>query len=371
MTASHRAESRSPLLELERLTKLYGDVTAVADLNLVVGEGEFVTLLGPSGSGKSTILALIAGFQLPTSGRIGLRGKDISRLAPGQRDLGVVFQHYALFPHMTVEGNISYPLKLRGWDATRRRQRVRDMLELVRLPGHEGRSPRQLSGGQQQRVALARVLAFEPPLLLMDEPLGALDREIRVELKVEIRRIHKELGITILYVTHDREEALALSDRIAIVRGGHLVAVAPPAELFMDPPSAFVARFFSGYNILPVERFGFADARHAWIRMGDTDVLVRSMVQDSGARVCLALPPHDVQLHPRSGAPLLAAQVVAVVYLGDEVEVTFLIDRGGQMVGRFPYGAPLALQSGERVDLYFSLERAILVRDDMMVGNSG
>jgi putative spermidine/putrescine transport system ATP-binding protein len=370
MMAIHNPQTEKPVLELRGLTKRYGRLTAVSELDLIVGKGELVTLLGPSGSGKSTILALIAGFQMPSSGQIRLRGHDISRLAPGQRELGVVFQNYALFPHMTVAENVGYPLKIRGWDAARRRRRVQDILELVKLVGHEGKSPRQLSGGQQQRAALARVLAFEPPMLLMDEPLSALDREIRNEMKAEIRRIHKELSTTILYVTHDREEAIALSDRIAILRGGHLVAVGPPAEFFMTPPSAFVARFFSGYNILPIAKFTLAEACWARIWFGDADARVRSLVRDVGERTYLALPPHDVRLQPGSGTPRLVAQIADMINLGDEIEVNFVIDRGQQVVGRFPYGEMQKLRSGERVDLYLSLDRAVLVTDDIGIENA-
>ena len=368
--AIHNPLTDKPLLELRGLTKRYGRFTAISGLDLSVGNGELVTLLGPSGSGKSTILALIAGFQMPSSGEIRLSGQDISRLAPGQRELGVVFQHYALFPHMTVAENVGYPLKLRGWDIARRRRRVQDILELVKLVGHEAKSPRQLSGGQQQRAALARVLAFEPPLLLMDEPLSSLDREIRGEMKAEIRRIHRELGTTILYVTHDREEAIVLSDRIAILRDGHLVAVGPPAELFMMPPSAFVARFFSGSNILTVTEFTIAEDGWARIWLGDKEARVRSFVRATGPRTCLVLPPHDLRLEPGPGMPRLPAQITDVVNLGEEIEVTFLIDGGEQVVGRFPFGAVQTLSLGQHIDLYLSLDRAALVTDDIGIGNA-
>jgi putative spermidine/putrescine transport system ATP-binding protein len=368
--AIYNPQTDIPRLELRGLTKRYGRFTAVSGLDLLVGSGELVTLLGPSGSGKSTILALIAGFQMPSSGQIRLSGQDISGLAPGQRELGVVFQHYALFPHMTVAENIGYPLKLRGWDIARRHRRVQEVVELVKLTGHEAKSPRQLSGGQQQRAALARVLVFEPPLLLMDEPLSALDREIRSEMKAEIRRIHRELGTTILYVTHDREEAIALSDRIAILRDGHLVAVGPPAKLFMMPPSAFVARFFSGCNILTVTKPILTEDGWARIWFGDKEVRVRSFVRAAGPRTCLALSPHDVRLEPGSGMPSLLARVTDVVNLGEEIEVTFLIDGGEQLVGRFPFGAVQTPCLGQNIDLYLSLDRAVLVTDDIGIGRA-
>jgi putative spermidine/putrescine transport system ATP-binding protein len=363
-------QNSEPLLELRALTKEYGRGIALAGVNLSVRSGELVALVGPSGSGKSTVLSLIAGFQVPTSGQILLRGQDISRLAPGQRELGVVFQNYALFPHMTIAENVGYPLKLRGWDAARRRERVAEVLDLVRLNGHEAKRPRQLSGGQQQRAALARVLSFEPPVLLMDEPLSALDREIRGEMKAEIRRIHRELGTTILYVTHDRDEALALSDRVAILRGGHLVAIGPPTELFRAPTSAFVGRFFSGHNILPIANVTAADPGHARIQLGGGEVVVRSTACGSGTRTCLALPPHNVRLQPEPGMPSLPARVVDVAYLGHETEVTFLINSETNIVGRFPYGIKIP-DPGEAVDLYLSLEGTVLVVDDVGTGDVG
>jgi putative spermidine/putrescine transport system ATP-binding protein len=363
-------QNNEPLLELRALTMKYGRGTALAGVDLSVRSGELVALLGPSGSGKSTVLSLIAGFQVPSSGQILLRGQDISRLAPGQRELGVVFQNYALFPHMTIAENVGYPLKLRGWDAARRRERVAEVLELVRLKGHEAKRPRQLSGGQQQRAALARVLSFEPPLLLMDEPLSALDREIRGEMKAEIRRIHRELGTTILYVTHDREEALALSDRVAILRGGHLVNVGPPSELFRAPASAFVARFFSGHNLLPIVSATAADGGRARIVLGSGEAIVHSTVRDSGTRTCLALPPHNVRLQPEPGMPTLPARVVDVANLGHEIEVTFLINSETHIVGRFPYAVKIP-NPGEAVDLHLSLDGAVLVVDDVGSQDAG
>jgi putative spermidine/putrescine transport system ATP-binding protein len=363
-------QNNEPLLELRALTKEYGRGIALSGVDLSVRSGELVALLGPSGSGKSTVLSLIAGFQVPSSGKILLRGQDISRLAPGQRELGVVFQNYALFPHMTIAENVGYPLKLRGWDAVRRRKRVAEVLELVRLKGHEAKRPRQLSGGQQQRAALARVLSFEPPLLLMDEPLSALDREIRGEMKAEIRRIHRKLGTTILYVTHDREEALALSDRVAILRGGHLVTVHPPRELFREPVSAFVARFFSGHNILPIAKASAEDDGRARILLGSGEVVVRSTVRGSGIRTCLALPPHNVRLQPEPGMPSLPARVVDVANLGHETEITFLINSETQIVGRFPYAAKIP-NPGNAIDIFLSPDGAVLVEDDIGSGPVG
>ena len=241
------------------------------------------------------------------------------------------------------------------------------------MGARNSKNPRQLSGGQQQRAALARVLSFGPPLLLMDEPLSALDREIRSEMKAEIRRIHKELGTTVLYVTHDREEALALSDRVAILRGGRLVTVGRPTDLFREPTSAFVARFFSGYNILPITKVVLTPSDRAQIWLGSGDVFVRSMVRNGDVQTCLALPPHDLRLQPESGMPRLLARVTDVVNLGQETEVTYLIDAATRIIGRIPSGLGKTPLVGETVDLYLSLDRAVLVVDDIGVttGNIG
>jgi ABC-type Fe3+/spermidine/putrescine transport system ATPase subunit len=261
-----RSVSTHPVLEVEGVGKRYGDATAVREVSLTVPEGELLTLLGPSGSGKTTLLKLVAGFTDITSGRILLRGRDISELSPAERGIGMVFQNYALFPHMTVQDNVGYGLKMLKRPAAERERRVAEMLDLVGLPQMGQRLPRELSGGQQQRVALARALAFGPSLLLMDEPLGALDRELRERMMVEIRRIHQEVGVTALYVTHDREEALTLSDRIAIMRDGVLEGVGTPAELLTVPPSRFIASFFGGHTILPARRGASGTGTVEWRR---------------------------------------------------------------------------------------------------------
>ncbi|MGI5157341.1 ABC transporter ATP-binding protein [Microbispora sp. CA-102843] len=247
----HTASEPDIVLRIRSLRKAFGDHEVLRSVDLDLSAGEFLTLLGPSGSGKTTLLRIIAGFDTHDSGQILLNGRDIAGLSPAERDLGMVFQNYALFPHMTVAENVAYGLKMRRWDAAKRARRVTEMLELVGLPDKAGSKPQQLSGGQQQRVALARALAYEPQLLLMDEPLGALDRSLRLQLQQEIRRVHREVGTTIVFVTHDQEEALALSDRVAIMQDGRLAGLAAPSELYQNPPSRFVARFFSNANIIP------------------------------------------------------------------------------------------------------------------------
>jgi glutamate-1-semialdehyde 2,1-aminomutase len=241
------------VLEIRSLHKSYGSTPALGGVDLSVHRGELLTLLGPSGSGKTTLLKVIAGFEAPSGGEVLLRGRDISRLPPARRGVGMVFQHYALFPHMTVAQNIGYGLKLRRVPRAERERRVQAMLELLRLSGLGERRPRQLSGGQQQRVALGRALVYDPEIILMDEPLGALDRALRIEMEREIRTLHHELGATVVYVTHDQQEAYALSDTIAVMHDGAIVGVGSPAELYANPPNAFVASFFAGSNPLPVE----------------------------------------------------------------------------------------------------------------------
>lgn len=279
-----------PVLEIRSLCKSYGRTPALRGVDLSVHRGELVTLLGPSGSGKTTLLKVIAGFEAPSGGEVRLRGRDITRLAPAQRGVGMVFQHYALFPHMTVAQNIGYGLKLRGVPGAERERRVREMLDLLRLTGLGERRPRQLSGGQQQRVALGRALVYDPQLILMDEPLGALDRALRIEMEREIRTLHRDLDATVVYVTHDQQEAYALSDRIAVMHDGLIVGVGSPTELYANPPNAFVASFFAGSHPLPVDA---ADPER-----GGTATEARGRAAPAADS---ALPPDSVPLAPGGG----------------------------------------------------------------------
>lgn len=276
-------------LVVDSLEMNYGPLKALDDVSLKIEEGEFISLLGPSGSGKTTMLMSIAGFNIPTAGRIVLDGQDITRTEPEDRNFGLVFQGYALFPHLTVAGNVAFPLKVRKWDAARIKNRVDEMLALVGLENFADRKPRQLSGGQQQRVALARALSFGPRVLLLDEPLSALDRMLREQMQTELRRLHKETGVTFLYVTHDQQEALTMSDRIAVFEKGKIVEQGSPARLFKSPTTRFVAEFLGENNFvrgncsngvwqafgtgfaLPDARDGGVDAGEAtlWLRPGD------------------------------------------------------------------------------------------------------
>ena len=244
------ATKADAILEVHALRKAFGPVVAVEDVQFTLGRGEFVTFLGPSGSGKTTTLEMIAGLTRPTSGRIFLNGKPIDPLPPYRRDIGVVFQHYALFPHMTLSRNIAFPLEMRRVPRAEVRRRVGEALELVGLAGYADRLPRELSGGQQQRVALARALVFRPPLLLMDEPLGALDKKLREQMQLEIKQIHRGLDASIVYVTHDQDEALVMSDRIAVFNGGRIEQIGPPEELYDRPKTRFVAGFLGEFELL-------------------------------------------------------------------------------------------------------------------------
>ena len=251
------SNSQPPAIRLANVSRHYGEVKAVDRVNLDIRDGEFFSFLGPSGSGKTTTLRLIAGFEFPTSGSIELHGKEVTDIPPFSRDVHTVFQDYALFPHMTVGENIGYSLMIQRVDAAERRRRVGEMLEVVRLPGLESRKPSQLSGGQRQRVALARALVDHPRVLLLDEPLGALDLKLRQQMQVELKSIQRKVGITFVFVTHDQEEALTMSDRLAVFNEGRIVQVGTPFEVYEHPANRFVAGFVGTSN-----HIGGAMARH-------------------------------------------------------------------------------------------------------------
>jgi putative spermidine/putrescine transport system ATP-binding protein len=326
------AATGPPALALSALVKRYGGVVAVAGIDLAVERGECLTLLGPSGSGKSTLLRIVSGFASPTSGTVYINGRDVSDVPPSKRGIGMVFQDYALFPHMSVEDNVAYGLKVRGWSRERRDERVAQMLDLVGLSGMQKRLSRQLSGGQQQRVALARALAFDPELLLMDEPLGALDRELRVRMTGELRRIQQELNTTLVYVTHDRDEALTLSDRIAILRDGLIEGQGTPQELYDHPESRFVATFFGWHNIVDVDVVHSTDSQAAINWQGQlTAVPTRTPAQPG--RHGLVVPTRALKL-ARDGhdGPELTGEVIETLYMGDEVRARIRLAGGETLV---------------------------------------
>jgi putative spermidine/putrescine transport system ATP-binding protein len=305
-------------LELQNLHREFaGGVRALDGIEVQLGQGEFLSLLGPSGCGKTTALRLVAGFDRPDEGRIVIDGKDITNVAPSKRDMGMVFQAYSLFPNMTAAQNVEFGLKIRGKSKGERSGRVGELLELVGL-GHAGtRYPHQLSGGMQQRVALARALAIEPRVLLLDEPLSALDAKVRVQLREEIRRIQLELGITTLYVTHDQEEALAVSDQVAVMYGGKIEQIGPPAEMYSRPATPFVAEFIGTMNRLEGT---ISDSATGTVEHGGVSLTVeaaRGLTR--GDRVLILIRPETVELTPANGsggANTLSGEVIAQTFLG-------------------------------------------------------
>jgi putative spermidine/putrescine transport system ATP-binding protein len=305
-------------LRLDALSKRFGEFVAVDRVSLEIAGGEFVTLLGPSGSGKTTTLMMIAGFTEPSAGRIWLGDRPVDALPSYRRGFGMVFQNYALFPHMTAADNIGFPLKMRGVSGSERARRVNTALELVRLPGFGDRYPNQLSGGQQQRIALARALVYNPPVLLMDEPLGALDKKLRDEMQLEIKRIQEQIGITAIYVTHDQEEALVMSDRIAVMNGGRIEQIDVPGRLYERPATRFVADFIGESNIIPLAGPPDADGR-ARARFGPV-MIVRSD-PGNGHRATSELVVRPEKLRFRADDPaldnVLSGPITEVVYAGD------------------------------------------------------
>lgn len=308
-------------LRLEGLTKTFGSNTVVKDVDLAAGKGEFISFLGPSGCGKTTVLRMIAGFEKPNGGRIVVDGRDVTSLRPNQRNIGMVFQAYALFPNMTVAGNIGFGLRIAGMGKDETAARISEMLELIGLTGFEKRYPYQLSGGQQQRVALARALAARPSMLLLDEPLSALDAKIRVSLREEIRQIQKELGITTIFVTHDQEEALSISDRIMVMNAGRADQVGTPFEVYNRPQTRFVAQFVGTLNVLQ----GIVDdPGQGAVKVSGT---VITLAHDLGARkagdpVSLAVRPESISLGSHAGRESsLHGQIDDVSFLGSVIRV--------------------------------------------------
>jgi putative spermidine/putrescine transport system ATP-binding protein len=307
--------------------KTYDGVTEViGGLDLDVERGEFLTLLGPSGSGKTTTLMMLAGFEAPTAGEILLEGKPLSRLPPHKRHIGMVFQNYALFPHMSVAENIGFPLSVRGMGRDEIAERVERVLDMVQLAGFGGRRPAQLSGGQQQRIAVARALVFEPKLVLMDEPLGALDKQLREQMQLEIRRLHERLGVTMVYVTHDQAEALTMSDRIAVFHRGKIQQLDTPAKLYEAPVNAFVARFIGENNRFEGAVQSVAGSQCS-IRIAGDACIEGSLAAPLpvGARVTVSVRPERVQIGvpghtmPAAAGCRLAGTLREVIYLGDHV----------------------------------------------------
>jgi len=321
-TAEASGTARDAYVRFEGVQKSYdGETLVVKDLNLDVARGEFLTLLGPSGSGKTTCLMMLAGFEPVTWGEIILDGRPINNVPPHRRDIGVVFQNYALFPHMTVHENLAFPLEVRRTPKAEIEKRVRRALEMVQLSGFGGRRPGQLSGGQQQRVAVARALVFEPKLVLMDEPLGALDKQLREQMQYEVRHIHENLGVTVVYVTHDQTEALTMSNRIAVIHEGAIQQLARPEELYERPKNAFVAQFIGENNRL-LGRVTRQDGGICTVAVDGGEIEALAINTGGiGSATTLSLRPERVAIDPPADRcpNLFEARVEELIYLGDHV----------------------------------------------------
>ena len=318
-------QANDVLVSFRGVQKSYdGESLIVKDLNLDIRKGEFLTLLGPSGSGKTTSLMMLAGFETPTAGEIQLAGRAIDNVPPHKRDIGMVFQNYALFPHMTVAENLAFPLSVRGMSKTDVSERVKRALSMVQLDTFAGRYPAQLSGGQQQRVALARALVFEPQLVLMDEPLGALDKQLREHMQMEIKHIHQRLGVTVVYVTHDQGEALTMSDRVAVFHQGEIQQIAPPAELYEHPRNSFVANFIGENNRIAGQlQARDGDRCTVGLARGEKVEALAVNVGNVGDTVSLSIRPERVRLHGHSENCVnrFSGRVAEFIYLGDHVRI--------------------------------------------------
>jgi putative spermidine/putrescine transport system ATP-binding protein len=342
-------------VEFTDVEKMYGSFHAVRTLNLSIGRGEFLTFLGPSGSGKTTTLNMLAGFERPSRGVIMLDGKSVDRLPPYERNIGMVFQNYALFPHMSVQQNVAFPLSVRKIQKADIGPRVRRALEMVRLEQFGERKPAQLSGGQQQRVALARALVFEPSLVLMDEPLGALDKKLREHMQIELKQIHEMLGVTIVYVTHDQSEALTMSDRVAVFDRGAVVQIGTPTGLYNEPATAFVASFIGENNLLDgvVERVGSGQCIVALpTGLQATACAIGGLKPGDPAH--LSIRPERIGLAEAGGRAdnRFPATVDGRIYLGDHQRLLARLANGQVVTLKIgPEGAPAA---GETIDLCWS-----------------
>ncbi|WP_271598477.1 ABC transporter ATP-binding protein [Bradyrhizobium sp. CCBAU 45384] len=351
----------SSFVEFCEVQKTYdGETLVVKNLNLGIAQGEFLTMLGPSGSGKTTTLMMLAGFEAPTHGSILLAGRSIDKMPPHKRDIGMVFQNYALFPHMTVEENLAFPLRVRKIAKSETEVRIKRVLDMVRLSAYRGRRPGQLSGGQQQRVALARALVFDPKLVLMDEPLGALDKQLRERMQLEIKHIHENLGVTVVYVTHDQGEALTMSNRIAVFNDGVIQQLAAPAELYEQPQNAFVAQFIGENNRLQgkVVAMNGLTCNVELPGAGNVQALAIK-VAAVGRPTVLSLRPERVKLNPVPGSlpNVFSARVTELIYLGDHVRTRVSVCGHDDFVIKLPNSESVAqVEPGAEITIGWKTE---------------
>ncbi|MCB2021963.1 MAG: ABC transporter ATP-binding protein [Rhizobacter sp.] len=360
--AHERAFDAAPLVRFVGVQKTYDGVQLVVrQLDLDIQRGEFLTLLGPSGSGKTTMLMMLAGFESPTAGEIMLDGRSITRTPPHKRNFGMVFQNYALFPHLTVGDNVAYPLTVRSVAAPERARRMKEALEMVRMAGLESRYPGQLSGGQQQRVALARALVFEPQLVLMDEPLGALDKQLREHMQIELKELHRQLGVTFVYVTHDQGEALTMSDRVAIFDNGAIQQIAPVEDIYERPANRFVAGFIGDNTALQ----GVVQSREGErcaIALDGGRTITGLNVNGAavGDRVEACIRPERIMLHrgPQAGrANTVPARVSDVIYYGDHLRATCTAGEGlPAATVKLPLAGGPPPRAGDEVDLEWPVD---------------
>jgi putative spermidine/putrescine transport system ATP-binding protein len=342
----------------DRVQKSYdGETLVVKDLNISIGKGEFLTMLGPSGSGKTTCLMMLAGFEVATHGDILLGGTPINNIPPHKRGIGMVFQNYALFPHMTVAENLSFPLEVRGMGKSEREAKIKRALEMVQMGDFGNRRPAQLSGGQQQRIALARALVFEPELVLMDEPLGALDKQLREHMQFEITRLAHELGITTVYVTHDQTEALTMSDRVAVFEDGRIQQLAPPDELYEAPVNSFVAQFIGENNTLEGEVIEMVSDEVCVVRLDDGEVFDANPVNvhKFGDRTRVSIRPERVEFNAdrmHDSAHTLHAEVKEFIYMGDTFRTRLSVAGNDDFIIK-SRNAPdqVRLRPGEKIEI--------------------
>ncbi|HLF22010.1 MAG TPA: ABC transporter ATP-binding protein [Aestuariivirga sp.] len=321
---SGKSAADEAMVRFANVQKSYdGETLVVKNLNLDIAKGEFLTMLGPSGSGKTTTLMMLAGFEPATHGEIYLKGQPINNVPPHKRGIGMVFQNYALFPHMTVNENLAFPLQVRDIGKAEVEDRVKKVLKMVELPNMGNRRPGQLSGGQQQRIAVARALVFEPDLVLMDEPLGALDKQLREQMQYEIKHIHDRLGVTVVYVTHDQGEALTMSNRIAVFNDGVVQQLSSPDDLYERPQNSFVAQFIGENNKLKGTIAGIGKDRIATVRLDSGDIVKALAVNagNKGDRTLLSLRPERVDINPsaKTADVVLKGRIAELIYLGDHI----------------------------------------------------
>ena len=359
--AAHGDGTANAYVRFDKIQKSYdGETLVVKNLNVDIPEGEFLTMLGPSGSGKTTCLMMLAGFETPTHGTIYLDGRPLNHVPPFKRDIGMVFQNYALFPHMTVAENLAFPLQVRKATRDETEQRVNRALGMVQLGGFGDRRPAQLSGGQQQRVAVARALVFDPKLVLMDEPLGALDKQLREQMQYEIKHIHETLGVTVVYVTHDQSEALTMSNRIAVFNDGVIQQLAPPDDLYERPVNAFVAQFIGENNKL-VGTVEDVSGERCRVRLDSGEEVQALSVNIDGpnSRTLLSIRPERLIMEPADDScdTIVTGQVEELIYLGDHIRSRLTVCGQDDFIVKIPNSTRQpALRPGQAAKIGWSME---------------